>query len=96
MTRSQVRFLNRPPEKIKTMRYFLGPLVFALGIVIIKYSFWITQQTGKFDFAERFLPSPLAGTYTWWKIVGLIFMALALCWMLGVLDFGSATTTPGI
>ena len=71
------------------MRYFLGPLVIAGGIAIIKYSFWITQQTGKIDFAEKYLASPLSGTYTWWKLVGLFFIVIALCWMGGFLDFGA-------
>ncbi len=78
------------------MRYVFGPLIIVLGVLMMKYSFWITQQTGKIDFAERYLAAPLAGTYTWWKIVGLIFIILALAWMGGFLDFGSATTTPGI
>ena len=68
------------------MRYILGPLVVALGVVIIKYSFWITQQTGKIDFAEKYLQSPLAGTYTWWKIVGIIFIVLALGWIGGFIN----------
>jgi hypothetical protein len=78
------------------MRFLLGPLIIVLGVAMMKYSFWITQQTGKIDFAERYLQSPLAGTYTWWKLVGLILIALALGWMGGLLDFGAATTTPGI
>ncbi len=78
------------------MRYFLGPLVIVLGIAMMKYSFWITQQSGKIDFAEKYLPAPLSGTYTWWKLVGLAFIVLAALWMGGFLDFGTATTTPGI
>ena len=78
------------------MRYVLGPLIIVLSVLMIKYSFWITQQTGKIDFAERYLASPLAGTYTWWKLVGIIFIILALAWMGGFLDFGAATTTQGI
>ena len=78
------------------MRYVLGPIIIVLSVLIIKYSFWITQQTGKIDFAEKYLASPLAGTYTWWKLVGIIFIALAMAWMGGFLDFGSATTMPGI
>jgi hypothetical protein len=69
------------------MRWIFGPLVIIGGIAMMKYSFWITQQTGKIDFAEKYLASPLAGTYTWWKIVGFFFIAIALCWMAGFLDF---------
>ncbi len=71
------------------MRWIFGPLVIIGGIAIIKYSFWVTQQTGKIDFAEKYLASPLSGTYTWWKLVGLFFIILALCWMGGFLDFGA-------
>ena len=68
------------------MRWIFGPLLIALGILLMKYSFWITQQTGKIDFAERYLQSPLAGTYTWWKIVGILFILLALGWMGGFIN----------
>jgi hypothetical protein len=78
------------------MRFILGPLAVALGVAMMKYSFWITQQTGKIDFAEKYLASPLSGTYTWWKLVGLFFIVLALLWMGGILDFGQATTTVGV
>jgi hypothetical protein len=71
------------------MRYFLGPLIIVAGIAMMKYSFWITQQSGKIDFAEKYLAPPLSGTYTWWKLVGLAFVILALCWMAGFLDFGA-------
>ncbi len=73
------------------MRYILAPLVIALGVIVMKYSFWITQQTGKIDFAEKYLPSPLAGTYTWWKIVGIIFIVLGLAWIGGFLDPGAVS-----
>ncbi len=78
------------------MRYVLGPLVIILGIAMMKYSFWITQQTGKIDFAERYMSSPLSGTYTWWKLVGLALVVIGMAWMGGFLDFGAATTTQGI
>lgn len=78
------------------MRYFLGPLVIIGGIAIMKYSFWITQQTGKIDFAEKYLQAPLAGTYTWWKIVGIFFIIIGLAWMGGYLNFGATTGVAGI
>jgi hypothetical protein len=75
------------------MRYILAPLIIALGIAMMKYSFWITQQTGKIDFAEKYLAAPLSGTYTWWKLVGLAFAILAVLWVFGVFDGSSAATT---
>lgn len=56
---------------------------------MMKYTVWITNQTGKLDFAEKYLSFPFAGTYTWWRLVGLVLIILALCWMTGILDFGS-------
>jgi len=78
------------------MRFILGPLIIAAGIAMMKYSFWITEQTGKIDFAEKYLQPPLAGTYTWWKIVAFIIICGALAWMGGFLDFGAVGNPPGL
>ena len=72
------------------MRYFLGPIFIIGAIAMMKYSFWITNQTGKIDFAEKYLQPPLAGTYTWWKIVAFIIIIGSLAWIFGYLDFTSA------
>ncbi len=53
---------------------------------MMKYTFWITEQTGKIDFAEKYLKPPLGGTYTWWRMLGLFFIALAVLWMFGYLS----------
>lgn len=58
-----------------------------VGILMMKYTVWITEQVGKVDFADRWLPSPLAGTYSWWRLVGLALIALAFLWMFGYLNF---------
>lgn len=71
------------------MRFLLGPLAIILGILLIKYSFWMTNQSGKIDFVEKYL-SMFGGTYLWWKLVGLVIIILALAWMGGYLDFGPA------
>lgn len=71
------------------MRFLLGPLAVILGILLIKYSFWMTNQSGKIDFVEQYMSS-FGGTYLWWKLVGIAIIILALAWMGGYLDFGSA------
>ncbi len=66
----------------------LGSLVvLAVGVLIIKYSVKITENTGPIEFAEKYLKAPLAGTYTWWKLVGLGIMILGVLWLFGMVDF---------
>jgi cellobiose-specific phosphotransferase system component IIC len=66
----------------------LGSLVvLAIGVVIIKYSVKITENTGRIEFAEKYFKAPLAGTYTWWKLVGLGIMILGVLWLFGMVDF---------
>lgn len=78
------------------MRFILGPLAIVASVALIKYSFWVTQVTGKIDFAEKYLQAPLNGTYTWWRLVGIFFICLALAWMGGFLDFGGEIPTPNL
>lgn len=72
------------------MRFFLSPLVFFLGILIMKYSVQITDQfSGKIDLAEKYLGTGIgAGTYTWWKLFGLLLCVLSVLWLFGMLPSG--------
>lgn len=72
------------------MKFILGPLLIVLGVLFMKYTVWITNQVGKVDFADNWLPYPLAGTYSWWRIVGLLMIVVALLWMGGFLDFSTS------
>jgi uncharacterized membrane protein (DUF485 family) len=66
----------------------LGSLIImAIGVLMMKYTVRITDVIGKIDFAEKYLKSPLAGTYTWWRIVGFGAIVLGLLWMFGYLKF---------
>ncbi len=69
------------------MRYILGIIIIALGVLLMKYSVKVTEFTGQIDFAEKYLAAPLAGTYTWWKIVGITLIILSLAWMFGYFKF---------
>ncbi len=73
------------------MRFILGPILIVIGFLLMKYSVWITYQSGKLDFAEQYITPTFGGTYTFYKLLGLAFMILAVLWMGGVLDFGTAS-----
>lgn len=72
------------------MKFIIGPLLIVLGVLFMKYTVWITQQVGKVGFADKWLGFPFAGTYSWWRLVGLLMIVGALLWMGGFLDFGTA------
>jgi len=72
------------------MRFFLSPIVFAIGILLMKYSVQVTNMTGKIDLAEKYLGTGIgAGTYTWWKLVGLGLCILSALWLFGMLPGGA-------
>ena len=75
-------------------RLILSPMVFALGILCMKYSVFITDQiSGKIDMAEKIFGTGIgAGTYTWWKIFGLLLCVLAVLWLFGLLPSGTPST----
>ena len=72
------------------MRFFLSPLVLALGFLCMKYSVFITEQiSGKIDFAEKYLGTGIgAGTYSWWKLFGLGLCILSILWLFNMLPLG--------
>lgn len=74
------------------MRYVFGPIVFILGILLMKYTVKVTQITGSVGFAEKYLRGGLAGTYTWYRLLGLLFCILAVAWTFGLLDFSFVST----
>jgi len=69
------------------LRIIGGLAVIAIGLLLIKYSVKVTDNTGMIEFAEKWFKAPLAGTYTWWKLVGLGVMVLGVLWIFGFLDF---------
>ena len=81
------------------MRYILAPLLFIAGVLMMKYTVRLTQITGTVDFAEKYLKGgQLAGTYTWWRIVGFVFCVLSVLWIFGILNLnflGPILTGPG-
>jgi hypothetical protein len=118
MTRSQVRFLTRPPVNTINnlqltcnsiinvncqllivncypMRFFLAPLVFIAGILLMKYNVQVTNMTGKIPMAEKYLGTGIgAGTYTLWRLLGLVFCILSVLWLFNMLPGGGSSTPP--
>lgn len=82
------------------MQFIFGPIVILLGLAMMRYTVQITNMTGKIDFAERIFSAGLgAGTYTWWRLVGLGIMILGALWLFGLLSvLGGLLTavTPGV
>lgn len=72
------------------MRFFLAPLVFAAGFLLMKYSVAVTDQfSGKIDLAEKYLGTGIgAGTYTFWKLFGLGLCVIAVLWIFNKLPGG--------
>jgi hypothetical protein len=67
------------------MQYIFGPILVILGILFMKYTVQITNFTGEIDFAERYFGAGIgSGTYTWWRVFGLILACLGGMWFLGI------------
>ncbi len=59
---------------------------------MMKYTVKLTEFTGTIRFAEKYMRDGFAGTYTWYRLVGLLFCILAVLWIFGVLNFGFIET----
>ena len=68
-------------------RIIIGLIVMTGCVFLIKYSVRVADFTGKIDFAERYFKSPLAGTYTFYKLFGVVIMILMVLWIFGKLTF---------
>jgi hypothetical protein len=72
------------------MRFFLSPIVFVIGILLMRYTVQVTNMTGKLDWAEKYLGGGLlAGTYTWWRLCGLGLCILSVLWLFNLLPHGA-------
>ena len=64
------------------MRFVYFMLLIGLGFVCVRYSKWITDNTMRFDFAEKFLGS--GGTYNAWKIIGVLVIAFSFYYLINM------------
>jgi hypothetical protein len=69
------------------MRFVWGIIWITIGVLLIRYTFQITNLFGKVDWAERHLSSGFGGTYAMYRIVGVIVIILAFLFMFGSAGF---------
>jgi len=64
-----------------------GIIGIIIGFLLIRYSVSLTQMFGTIEWAEQHLRSGLAGTYSLYKIIGLVFIVLSLLYMFNAIGF---------
>jgi hypothetical protein len=68
---------------------FIGLAMIGLGVLGVKYTFWLTQTTGPLNFIEKYTGS--GSTYGIYKIFSLLLIFVGFFWATGfghsVLDF---------
>jgi len=65
------------------MTYVWGIVFVAIGVLVMKYSFFLVQTFGKIPFAENKLGGGMGGTYALYKIVGIVIIFCAMLYMFG-------------
>ena len=56
---------------------FLGLII--LGFVLVRFSKWITDNTGRFAWPEKVIGP--GGTYTVWKFFGVLMIGFAFYYL---------------
>ena len=74
------------------MRFLWGTVGVIVGFLIIKYTFQIVQTFGHVGWAEQHLPG--GGTYTLYKLAGLIIIILSLLYAFNAIGFLINPLTP--
>lgn len=69
------------------MHFFSGLIGIIAGFLLIRYSVAITDMFGRVSWAEEHLRGGLAGTYSLYRLVGVVFIILSLLYMFNVLGF---------
>ena len=76
------------------MKYFYTLLGIGAGFFFIKYSIQLTDWLGKLDWAERYLRTGMAGTYTFYRLLGLFLIVFSLLYVFGAAGFIFAPLAP--
>ncbi|MGE5393014.1 MAG: hypothetical protein ACM3NH_04700 [Candidatus Saccharibacteria bacterium] len=69
------------------MRFFWGFLGVVIGVLVIKYTFQLVGLFGRVDWAETHLRGGMGGTYTLYKIAGVVVILLSMLYMFGGIGF---------
>jgi hypothetical protein len=75
------------------MHIVWGLVWIGIGFLLIKYSYQIVQNFGRIGWAERNLGGGMGGTYTLWKIVGVLVICIGFINIFGGIDFLVAPLT---
>ena len=88
MTGSEVRSFPHPPKLQSNFMHIFGGIIgVAIGVLVMRYSVWITDNFGRVAWAEEHLRGGLAGTYSLYKIIGLVAIILSLLYMFNLYGF---------
>jgi hypothetical protein len=68
------------------MKFVWGIVWVIIGIALMRYTFQITNLFGKIDWAETHLRGGFGGTYTLYRLVGLLVVIIAMLYMFGGID----------
>lgn len=68
------------------MKFVWGIIWVIIGILLMRYTFQLTNLFGKIDWAESHLRGGFGGTYTLYRLVGLFIIIIALLYMFGGVD----------
>ena len=69
------------------MHIFGGIIGVIVGVLVVRYSIWITENLGRIQWAEDHLHGGLAGTYSLYRIIGVVVIILSLLYMFGSIGF---------
>lgn len=98
MKRPMVRVHLHPPPRngrwvgkiFSSMRYLLSIGMIVVGFLVMKYTVKITNIFGKNDFAEDHFSAGLgAGSYTWYRLIGLGILILGTLLLVGIIPYKS-------
>lgn len=62
------------------MKFVYFILIIVFGFCLVIYHKWITDNTIRFDFAEKYLG--VGGTYNMWKIIGIASIIFAFYYLI--------------
>ena len=69
------------------MRIIYGLIGLIVGFLFIRFSVQLTEWLGTMDWAERYLKGGLAGTYTMYRLIGLVFIIISILYMFNIFGF---------
>ena len=69
------------------MHIFWGIIGIVAGFLLIRYSIKLTDIFGTVAWAEQHLRGGLAGTYSLYRLIGLLFIILSLLYIFGGAGF---------